>query len=120
MPKTISVFMEKAQKQTIIEALYLTGDTHSTKEDIRKVVPGGPLRPLQARLKRPCPDKGKKSVFDKYTPSMTTRKEILNQVEDQNLLCIPNLMRSDLISEITQSTIGPIRTMNMTQSTTLS
>lgn len=35
-------------------------------------------------------------MFDKYMPFTTTYKEILNQVEDQNLLKRLNLMRSDL------------------------
>lgn len=34
-------------------------------------------------------------MLDKYIPFITTKREILNQVENQNLLCRPNLMRSD-------------------------
>lgn len=34
-------------------------------------------------------------MFEQYTPLTTTQKEILNQVEEQNLLKKPSLMRSD-------------------------
>lgn len=34
-------------------------------------------------------------MFDWYTPFTTTRRELLNQVDDQNLLHRPNPMRSN-------------------------
>lgn len=68
--------MEEAQKYTITEILYFTRDTHPTREDVRRANLKGPLGPFQGSLERPRVDKGKKSMFDQYSPVTTTRRKI--------------------------------------------
>lgn len=40
-----------AKKHTIVEALYITKDTHSTKDNARRVIPRGSLGLIQGGLK---------------------------------------------------------------------
>lgn len=71
MPKTLSGVMEEAQKHTIAEALYYTGDARLDKEEARKVE-RGPSKPLKGRPAKSIPNKGKNSVFERYNPLTTT------------------------------------------------
>lgn len=72
--------MKEAQKYIIVKALYFTKNTSFTKEESKRAITRGLLRPTQGRSKRPSINKGKKSMFDKDTPFTTTRREILNQM----------------------------------------
>lgn len=77
MSKTLSGLMEEAQKHTIVEALYNTGEPHTMRTKAQKAE-GCPLRPYRARPPRSVQDKGKKSMYKRYNPLTTTQKEILN------------------------------------------
>lgn len=60
MPKTLSSFIEEAQKHIIIEVLYFIENTHSTKEESKRIAIDDPSRPTHGRSERPYPNKGKK------------------------------------------------------------
>lgn len=72
MLKTFSEFMEEAKQHIIAKALYFIGDASSINEESKRVAFGGPLGPTQGKFERPHPNKGKKSIFDRYTPFTTT------------------------------------------------
>lgn len=90
--KTLLGLIEESQKHIITEALYFTKDTHSSKEDVQKAK-GGPSRPSQGRPTRSHLNRGKKIVFEQFTFLIITRREILNQVEELNILKKPSLIR---------------------------
>lgn len=95
MSKTILGLIKKARKYIIAKALYFIRDTHSTKKESKRAVARGPSRPTQGMLERAYQEKGKKSMFNQYTSLTTIGKEILNQIEDQNLLKRPNPIKFD-------------------------
>lgn len=94
MPKTLLSLIEEAQRHTIYEALYYTGDTRSGRHDAWKGE-GGPLGPSWPGPPRSAPDRGRKKGFEWYTPLTTTCSEILNHVERQNILKRLNPLRLD-------------------------
>lgn len=84
MSKTLSSLMKEAQRHTIAEALYYTKDTRSSRHETKKKE-GGPLGPHQPKPPRSTPNRGKKSVFERYTPLIATKREILNQEADSKV-----------------------------------
>ena len=86
MPKKLSTMIEEAQKHVIAEGLVLTGETHMEEEDKPASNTPHALSQKKGRVDLPQNPRPRRSAYDKYTPLTVPRREILNQIQNQNLL----------------------------------
>ena len=98
-PKTLSGVIEEAQKHVIAEGLTFVDESRyrvPAEVEESKLREGGQLNSdrRKARSEPPPPPRPRKSQFDRYTPLTTPRREILHQIQGQNMLKKPEPLKT--------------------------
>ena len=98
-PKTLSGVIEEAQKHVIAEGLTFVDESRyrvPAEVEEPKLREGGQLNSdrRKARSEPPPPPRPRKSQFDRYTPLTMPKREILHQIQGQNMLKKPEPLKT--------------------------
>ena len=98
-PKTLSGVIEEAQKHVIAEGLTFTDESRyqdpPEKEEPKLREDGAPNSDRRkAKSETPPPPHLRRSRFDRYTPLTIPRRDILHQIQGQNVLKRPEPLKT--------------------------